>query len=292
MLYQAELRALILLTVRQGFIKVPLGFAAMQDTSTTEGPAFERLLEGITLAFERYELIEVAGKGGQSLVYSAVDRRTGVHVALKTSRLVTADHLAHERETLHRLAQRGIAGIPSVYDFSKEYLALTFLPGEPLHQHPIFGMLEDRARRLLPLCDTLSSVHGTGYAHGDIKPANVLLGREPALIDFGSARPIRSPPHEKCVGTLRYFSPEQHQGVTSAESDQYSLAIVFYEFLTRQRLPFPTHWPDMDSSLISLDALPLELRPAMSRALAHSPQERYASVSDFKKDLESALQRL
>jgi serine/threonine-protein kinase PpkA len=89
----------------------------------------------------------------------------------------------------------------------------------------------------------LTSVHAAGIIHRDLKPANVMFRDDGtiALVDFGSARrdadPVAKTLAGVVIGTPYYLSPEQALGGTADErSDLYSVGVMFYEFLTGQRM--------------------------------------------------------
>ncbi len=90
------------------------------------------------------------------------------------------------------------------------------------------------ARLATQLLSALAAVHGTGAAHLDVKPENVLIrdGR-PVLVDFGSARPIgSSQPVGQPVGTVGYAAPEMEAcRPVSAAMDAYGVGMVLREAL-------------------------------------------------------------
>ena len=93
----------------------------------------------------------------------------------------------------------------------------------------------------------LQALHPRGFAHGDVKPANLMLrtNGELVLVDFGMACPLglvaEPAPVGLVVGTPRYAAPEQSRlGTVSAPADVYSLGVVFFEMLCGKP-PFPGH---------------------------------------------------
>jgi len=92
------------------------------------------------------------------------------------------------------------------------------------------------------VADALQYAHDEKLIHRDIKPENILLGRrnEVLLSDFGIALAAQSSRYQSTqdvVGTVAYMSPEQIQGKPRTASDQYSLALVAYEWICGNR-PF------------------------------------------------------
>jgi TolB-like protein/tetratricopeptide (TPR) repeat protein len=185
------------------------------------------------------------------------------------------------------------------------------------------GSLRDRLARehTLPLGDALrvarevgsalESAHRSGYLHRDVKPENILLAEGHALLaDFGVALVCSTDAPEPitavglALGTPEYMSPEQASGERdlAVSSDVYSLACVVFEMLTGEP---PFHGPNPratmamhvtktpPSSRTSRPELPVALDRVLMKALAKSPEERYASVTDFLSALDaSALARL
>ncbi|MGH7536216.1 MAG: protein kinase domain-containing protein, partial [Gemmatimonadales bacterium] len=154
--------------------------------------------------------------------------------------------------------------------------------------------------------EALHYAHGEGVVHRDIKPENILLSHHGATLvaDFGIARPM-DPPEEQhlthagvVLGTPAYMAPEQAMAdrAVDARAGQYALAATCYEMLagappftgptaaaiiaTRFREPTPSV---RDSRP---DISPL-LDQALQRALALEPGDRFGSVAEFARSLES-----
>jgi len=165
-------------------------------------------------------------------------------------------------------------------------LYATILP--PLH---VIGIVALRAITVMRLI------------HRDIKPENMLIGSrdEILLSDFGIAvvaHSEHSMTTQQMAGTLPYMAPEQIQGKPQPVSDQYSLGIVVYEWLSGSR-PFQGSgaWEIMNQHLSSPPPSLREKNPTISmeveqvvlKALSKDPQQRFASIADFAKALASAL---
>ena len=136
---------------------------------------------------------------------------------------------------------------------------------------------------------------GLGIQHRDLKPRNIMLvGGGVKVADFGSAcwMDATVTTHGNQGGTPAYAPPEFFLGATTRHSDQYSLAIT-YCHLRGGRLPFtgdPTalmtghlmHEPDLSM----LDA---PERPAVSRALAKRPEDRWPTCRGFLDALRAGI---
>ena len=163
------------------------------------------------------------------------------------------------------------------------------LPGIPRDE--LLGYLRDAADAL----DYMSEKYG--LQHLDIKPENLLLvGGRVKVADFGLVKDLQDA-HATAIGgvTPLYATPEAFDGKASRQSDQYSLAIVYQEMLTGV-LPFPGFTTaqlavqHMHSSPL-LGPLPETDRPAIARALAKQPEQRFGTCREMVDRLLGAAER-
>src|SRR5438067_12070110 len=201
---------------------------------------------------KRYVIRRKLGSGGMADVYLAEDQELGRQVALK---MLNERHAADEQfvERFRREAQSAAGlnhpNIVSIFDSGHAegtyYIAMEFLDGRTLKELLVRNgptpvpIAVDYARQIL---GALAFAHRKGIVHRDIKPHNVVVGKDGRLkvTDFGIARSGASLMTEagSIVGTAQYLSPEQARGAdTDATSDIYSMGIVLYELLTG-RVPF------------------------------------------------------
>ncbi len=131
------------------------------------------------------------------------------------------------------------------------------------------------------------------FRHCDIKPANILVfGSQVRLADFSLAVQVTSPMwHHRRMGTLHYSAPEIFQGWLSDKSDQFSLAVTYYQ-LRSGRLPF-LDTPQRFTSTYTRSAPDLSLVSAgeqevLERALASVPQARWPSCREMMQNLRTA----
>jgi serine/threonine-protein kinase len=183
---------------------------------------------------------------------------------------------------------------------STPYLVMEFLNGQSLDR-----ILEKSAVPTMRACAwvaevacALAAAHRKGVIHGDVKSANILITEDGhvKLMDFGMARvAAREQASMPLSGTPAYWCPEQIMGKPQdGRSDLFSLGIVLYELLTRQR-PF-----DADSlqgicnRILSHEPLPVSnLNPSLSttlnevvaRCLSKDPNTRYASGEELANDI-------
>jgi serine/threonine-protein kinase len=201
----------------------------------------------------RYRLESLLGRGGMAEVWRAADTKLARTVAVKVIHASVAQDPQFAERFLREarvVASLEHPGILPVYDFGEEdgipFLVMPHLPG---------GTLRDRLRGapapvglaagwIRQLADALDAAHAAGVLHRDVKPANVLIGRDERLFlaDFGIAKMVESmtglTATGAVVGTPVYMAPEQAQGhPASPATDRYALAVVVYEILAG-RPPF------------------------------------------------------
>ncbi len=254
----------------------------------------------------RYRLLAPIGTGASAHVFLADDVRLRRRVAVKILHPALADDQAFLRR--FRAEARAAAAlnhpnVMAVFDWGEEADG-PFLVSEYLGGGSLRAML-DRGHRLSPsqallvgleAGRALAYAHGRGLVHRDIKPANLLFDEEGRLriADFGLARALAeaawTEPVGAGLGTARYASPEQVQGVpVDGKADVYSLAIVLVEAVTG-RVPFAAE--TTVATLVGRLDRPLEapaemgpLAPIVARAGRPNPTERLDAMA-----LASALQ--
>jgi tRNA A-37 threonylcarbamoyl transferase component Bud32/CheY-like chemotaxis protein len=250
--------------------------------------------------------------GGSSSVFLAEDVRARELRVLKIFRQVpdvvegstTFDRFLREYELVAHLRHPNIARI---YDIGVAddhlFLSMEYFPG---------GDLRTRMReRLTPaqalayvrqMAAALGALHEVGVLHRDVKPGNLLLRGDGsvAFIDFGLARQLRLESDITGVGTIfgtpHYMSPEQgHGSPLDVRSDLYSLGVVLYEMLTREK-PFVAETP---LAVIYLHAnspiprLPAELaryQRLLDGLLAKRPQDRFSTAAAIVKAIDELLE--
>lgn len=267
----------------------------------------------------RYEIVCEIGKGAMGTVYRALDPLLERTVAIKTINLVASDAEMAEYEARFYQEARAVGGlnhanIVTVYDVAKSgnmpYLAMELLDGHDLRTLlsngaplPVAHTLDIAAQ----VAEGLAYAHEHGVVHRDIKPANVMVMHDGRvkIADFGIAR-MRSAERgvegQPAVGSPRYMSPEQVlRKRAEARSDIFSLGVVLYEMLTGKP---PFAGADLNAILFQIvnvaPPAPSTLNPeapdmldfVVAKALAKTPDERYASAAELAADLRECRTRL
>jgi len=263
------------------------------------------MMKGMVFA-ERYKLEDFIGQGGMSLVYRAVDIRTGHSVAVK----ILKSEYNSDKEFLERFQREAQAAslmshhnLVNLLDVGVEgeyrYLVLEYVNGNTLKD-----IIRQKGRInyqtaiqvAIRILSALQHAHDNGIIHRDIKPQNVLIHSDGhvKVADFGIARMTGGATIGKgdtVVGSVHYSSPEQATGsVVEAQSDLYSTGVVMYEMLTG-RVPFVGDTPVavamqhiQDTPPPIADFAP-ETPPAViavvMKALEKDPKRRFQSAREM-----------
>ena len=255
-----------------------------------------------------YELDHAIGRGSMGLVYRATRRMPpGGVVAIKRVP-VAADpelrqHLRAEAEILASLDHPHIMRVLELMDDDDGVaIVMPFAVGGSLADLLLQqGRLTPSAvvEIAVPTAEALSSAHGHGVLHCDVKPSNIVFTSdgEPLLTDFGLARWVARPSiwGQAVLGTAEYLDPEVAEGATPDErSDVYSLAVVCYECLTG-RVPFtgPTPLAVLRSSsrgratpVVDLVSdIPRSVSDLVAAGMARRRSRRPATAREFADEL-------
>jgi eukaryotic-like serine/threonine-protein kinase len=263
----------------------------------------------------RYVLRGELGRGGMATVHRAVDEVLEREVAIK---LLHA-HLANDPAFLDRFRREARAAaalnhpnVVAVHDWGEDdegaYLVLQLIEGPSLRE-----VLRQRGRLtsgealtvLAPAALGLGAAHAAGLVHRDVKPENLLLGRDGTVrvTDFGLARAAASATStfgaDVLVGSPHYLSPEAVRGrPLDPRADVYALGVVLFECLTGRpphegESPFATAVQHTSRRVPPpsevVDGLPPALDELVVAATSHDPDERPDDGIDFARSLTRAV---
>jgi eukaryotic-like serine/threonine-protein kinase len=259
-----------------------------------------------------YRLVRLLGQGGFAEVYLGEHVYLGTSAAIKIlhAQLASEDveHFQAESRTIARLAHPHIV---RVLDFgvadATPYLVVDYAPNGTLRKrHPKSSLpsLATIVTYVTQISSALQYAHDQKVIHRDVKPENMLLGRdnEVLLSDFGIALVAQSTNYhstqgiQELAGTISYMAPEQIQSRACTNSDQYSLGVVVYEWLSGTR-PFQGSFAEIAVKHTlapppSLRGIVPTLSPAIEavvmKALAKDPKERYENIRTFANALQHA----
>jgi serine/threonine protein kinase len=213
-----------------------------------------------------------------------------------------------EAETTARLVHPNIVRL---LDFDVQqgtpFLVLDYAPGGSLRaRHPKGSrvLLATVIQYIKELAPALQHAHDQNILHRDIKPDNILIGRQGELLlsDFGIALLSRTGKTSQqgptgTGGTPPYMAPEQFRGKPEKASDQYALATVVYEWLSGTvpfndgdwfQLGFQHTYEPVPPLRASTPTLPSSVESVVMKALSKQPQDRFLSIQAFWQALEEA----
>ncbi len=205
---------------------------------------------------DAYSLVREVHRGGQGVVYEAIQRSTGRRVAVKVRRESffgdrrDSDRFQREVEILAQLEHPNIVSvIDSGVAGANVFYVMDYVDGLPIDEHLAAHSLDVRGvlRLFEKIAAAVNAAHLRGVIHRDLKPANILVSDdgEPHLLDFGLARLLADfgdaarngqTVAGQFVGSLPWASPEQVEGSPSRidlRTDVYSLGVLLFQMLTR-----------------------------------------------------------
>jgi eukaryotic-like serine/threonine-protein kinase len=263
---------------------------------------------------ERYQLQDPIGRGGMATIYRGRDMRMDRIVAIKVLREVYSTdpkfvtRFQREAKAASSLQHPNIV---QVYDYGQSdgnyFIVMELVEGTDLRRYLRSRGVLAIDRAIIIAHDValgLSAAHRRGIVHRDVKPQNILVGRDGSikLTDFGIASVYKDINAERLtttgmtLGTVQYYAPEQAQGeIVSPAADVYALGIVMYEMLTG-RTPFDGDTPVAVAMQHIQDpptppshfnpAIPPALEEIIMRCLEKVPEMRFRDGSALARALE------
>jgi serine/threonine protein kinase len=262
-----------------------------------------------------YRCIRRIASGPVSDLYLAESESAGALVALKVVRDRNKDQhdLDHtfrrflqEYEIVQRIKHPSVV---QLFDLGVSddhaWLVMEYFKDGDLRRRMRAGMRPRPAlRTAIAVARALEAMHAAGVLHRDLKPGNVMLREDgsPALIDFGMSKDTALAAEVTdtglIFGTPHYMSPEQGHGEPiDARSDLYSLGVIVYEMLTREK-PFAAENPMAIIYKHRKEPVPRlpepfeGLQPIIERFLAKDPKDRYQNAAEARQALEKAYRFL
>ncbi|MCR5207988.1 MAG: Stk1 family PASTA domain-containing Ser/Thr kinase [Eubacterium sp.] len=262
----------------------------------------------------RYEVREIIGVGGMSVVYKAYDNVDDRIVAIK----VLKDEYSANEEFKRRFKNESKAiallshpNIVKVYDVNLgeklQYIVMEYIDGITLKEYiNKQGAItwNDALFFMTQILRAVQHAHDKGIVHRDIKPQNIILlpTGNIKVTDFGIARFSRSETKtltEQAIGSVHYIAPEQAKGeYTDEKADIYSLGVVLYEMLSGT-VPFEAD-SAVSVALMQLQAdaqkltdinpdIPVGLEQICIRAMQKNPADRYQTATEMLLDIEEIV---
>ncbi len=262
----------------------------------------------------RYEVQEIIGVGGMSVVYKAydnVDDRIVAIKVLKDEYLANEDFKRRFKNESKAIALLSHPNIVKVYDVNfgekLQYIVMEYIDGITLKEYiNKQGAItwNDALFFMTQILRAVQHAHDKGIVHRDIKPQNIILlsTGNIKVTDFGIARFSRSETKtltEQAIGSVHYIAPEQAKGESTDErADIYSLGVVLYEMLSGD-VPFEAE-SAVSVALMQLQAdakrltdinseIPLGLEQICIRAMQKNPLDRYQTATEMLLDIEEII---
>jgi serine/threonine-protein kinase len=268
-------------------------------TGTADGP----------LLAQRYRVIERLGSGGMAAVYLAHDQRLDRRVAVK--RMHTSGREDIDARRFQREAKIGASlshpNLVSIFDTEQDdesvLLVMEYVEGETLADLLALGAIDPPAAvaTVRAVAEALDHAHSAGIVHRDIKPGNVLLGRDGSvkLADLGIAKAFERTDITgtgTVLGTPAYMAPEQLEGKALGPAvDIYALATMAFEMLTGRKARRGRTPVEIAHQVVNeRPPDPREFNPAIPRpaadairaGMARDPADRPRSAVELAERLE------
>jgi tRNA A-37 threonylcarbamoyl transferase component Bud32/tetratricopeptide (TPR) repeat protein len=279
----------------------------------------DSFLSPLSYSIPGYSIERELARGGQAIVYLAVQESTGGTVAIKVMRegpfADDRERARFDREAklLSRLDHPNLVRVhDSGMIHGVQYVVMDHISGRSLDEwmqslHPI----EETLWLFLKICEAVNAAHLQGIIHRDLKPGNIRIDDEgePYILDFGLAKST-DPDAESLgltmtghfMGTPAWASPEQaaaQPGMVDIRTDVYALGLILYRMLTGYA-PYDTEGsvehvlgrilhaiPERPRKLRG--EIPEEIEAILSKALEKERDRRYQTAGELARDIQRYL---
>ncbi len=243
----------------------------------------------------KYKILNIAGKGGMSIVYLAINEKANKQWAIKE--ICKKDYRdfdmdKKEIEMMKRLKHPNLPAIVDVIERKDSLLiVMDYIEGRSLEDLVLeYGPQSETLviHWAKQLCDVLHYLHTRTppIIYRDMKPSNVMLKPDGniTLIDFGAAREYKPHNYKDTVllGTRGYAAPEQYRsdGQSDARTDIYSLGVTVFRLLSgklpEELCPIGQLQPDVSKGIEKI----------LLKCTRILKQERYQSAAELREALE------
>ena len=259
----------------------------------------------------RYRVIRLLGMGGMGAVYQAWDHELNLAVALKVIRPDRESQSTERKFKRELVLARTVThkNVIRIHDLGElngtKYITMQFIEGPDLRQ-----VLNERKK--IPIDEALrlargialglEAAHDAKVVHRDLKPGNILIGPEGAIItDFGIAHSIGKSDDSGVSGTVRYMAPEQARGLAvDHRADIYSFGLILHEMIVgrqwsgdmatlsviRKKVSGETK-ASTTTDVAKYSELPIGVQEVLARCLPTDPNARFATTSELVHALRS-----
>ena len=271
-------------------------------------------------SFPGYQIIREIHRGGQGVVYQAVQQSTKRKVAIKVlkdgSFAGKADKARFERE-VEVLGQLNHPNIVTIHDSGQaaglSYFVMDYISGQPLDvwMAERERSIEETLRLFQKICEAVDVAHLRGVIHRDLKPGNIRIDEagEPHILDFGLAKTTRGAAEASLVtltghfmGSVPWASPEQAEAMPAKidiRTDVYSLGVILYQMLTG-RFPYDVagSMPDVLDRIIKAEPtrpstlrreIRYEVETIVLKCLRKERERRYGGAGAIAEDIRRYL---
>ena len=201
---------------------------------------------------EKYDLLELLGKGGQGSVHLAKDRRKGTKVAIKVIEMDWFLTMSERKAICGEIVHLQNNNHDSLVNFHECYvqgdelwIVMDYAEGLPLNKlNKYYNLTETETATIVQgIVQALENLHTRDLIHCDIKPGNILLTTEGTIkiIDLGLATRVADS-NKQHAGTLDYMAPEVvNEQNYNQKADIWSLGITLFSMIFKgsppQRIP-------------------------------------------------------